>query len=209
MDNANELRRVRLATGRLEAYVRDLLTRPEIARLPYHNLEHSLDVAVTAASLAQEEGFAKREQLYCTAAGYLHDIGYLVRPEHNEPVGARISARILPNFGYLPTEAAYISHLILGTDYTKPPVSHGQKVLRDADHRNLGSEDFLERNEAYRREVGKPADAGWYSFSLGLLQNYRYFTVAARRRYGTRKTQNARMLAAFMEREGMSPWHGR
>ena len=187
------------ANGRLKESIERILSRTEITRLDYHNLEHSLDVAATACAFAKSEGLDKRTQCLLEAAGYVHDTGYLLQYEHNEIWGARIARRLLPRLGYTRAEARTIALLVLATDLRRTPESVEEKVLRDADLRNLGDIDFVQKNEALCREIGMAQDRRWYEGSLRFLESQRYLTATAARLLESGKAAHAQELRQMLD----------
>jgi len=171
-------------------YVLQTFPRTKIADLPYHNLFHTLDVVNTTQQLAQDEGVNESELEYLVAAAYLHDVGHIFQSKRHEKIGAKYIRSILRGFGYNNKEEKYISQLVEATELSHTPTTLSEKILRDADIRNLGDNDFWQANEAVRQELDFPQTKFWYNWSLVFMQNVQYHTKTAQKRYNAKLMQN-------------------
>lgn len=182
---------------RVDQHARTLLAQlPK--NLTYHNPDHTLHpehgvVAVTR-KLATLEHLTPHENELTTVAAYYHDTGYLEQYHHNEPISARIATNTLPHLGYTPEETKIISDAILTTKNPTKPKNKLEAVLCDADVDNLGRDDFFEKNEAVRNELGITDVEQWYRDTITFLMNHHYYTDTAKKLRDEKKQKNLDQL---------------
>lgn len=153
----------------------------------YHDIEHTRRVSAWAKRLGVDERVSSREASLLCVAGLLHDTGYVVRYDSNEPEGARIAGEWLAKDGCTPAEISVVQSLILATSMPQQPVTKLQQIMCDADLADLGLPDQAERGNLLRREWeaivkgNKYADREWIELQLKFLGSHSYFTDAAQR----------------------------
>ncbi len=173
--------------------------------LTYHSAAHTIDVLQETVRFAVHDGLSSREcELLAVAAAY-HDAGFLVQPVDNELIGAdRASEAMRKAGGFTEEEIAQVRSMILDTklDVTGEGVQHPSSSLAgyllDADLGNLGRNDFWEKSELYRKELGAPAE-NFFGTAEQLLERHSYHTPAARELRNDQKLLN---LIKLRERRG-------
>jgi class 3 adenylate cyclase len=147
----------------------------------YHNTAHTLDVLEATERIAKNEGVTDEETLLLlrTAALY-HDCGFLEQYANNEPVGARIAADMLPEFGYSPAQIERVKRMIMATVLSAVPVTPEEKIVKDADLDYLGRDDYkllsLRLKQEWEHQEMHKTMPEWYSIQVSFLTNHRYFT---------------------------------
>ena len=186
---------------RVEKQATDLLYQLP-PNLLYHNAEHTLHPELGVASMANKlsllEQISDQERELVVTAAYLHDIGYLTQPHKNEPIAAKIAGETLPAFGYTMPEVAYVQNLILATEVPTNPRNHLERILCDADVDNVGRDDFLDLNEALRKEIGANDQLDWYKRSIRFLEGHQFYTPSARALRDEGKQANLQKLYALV-----------
>jgi len=164
--------------GRIEkaAYVAWRLS----SRLPYHNFHHAVDVYSAANVLAHMENAGQEDRFLLKTVALFHDVLFRVGYNYNEEVSARWAKRCLPHLGYSPEQTEKAARLILATKLPTHPENLLEQILCDADVDNLGREDFFDRGEALRTELGAEPGIKWQEAQLKFLGSHRYYTVSAR-----------------------------
>ena len=104
--------------------------------------------------------------------------------------------------GYTEKQIDVISRIILATQFPHTPKTNLEEIMCDADLDNLGREDFYEKSELLRRELGAQGVAKsprqWYEGLLPFLEQHRYFTQAARQLRQERKEQYMREIKELL-----------
>lgn len=185
---------------KVDAYVRQLLKEKLPKNLLYHNADHTLHpiqgVISVADMLAREEGISKDKRELVVTAAYLHDTGFVKRPYANEEIGVEIAYEVLPGFGYAPQELRKIAGMILATAILSgaKPKTQLEMILCDADSDNLGRDDFFEKGELYRKELGIEDAIKWYEHSIKFLEGHQFYTTSAQRLRNAKKAENLAKL---------------
>jgi uncharacterized protein len=185
--------------ARAKAYVLARLGAELPENLYYHGIHHTRDDVLPAAArlAALADLDAEGELLFLTAALY-HDVGYVDRYAHNEPVGARIAAATLPQFGYSAAQIRRVEAMILATQMPQAPNSFAEALMCDADLDSLGREDYLGTSYNLRAELAEhgtriPLPA-WYWRQHHFLRQHTYFTEVAHALRDAGKAKNVALL---------------
>lgn len=163
--------------------------------LHFHDLEHTLSVTRTALAIGQAMGCTPEELMLLEVAALFHDTGYLRLHAGHEDESASMAATFLRREGVAERDVDRVRRLILATRYDASPRSTLQRILRDADSAKAGQVDFDEWSERLRRELEhvreRPlSDAEWAAENLAYLENHRFHTEHARKRYGRQRRLN-------------------
>ena len=186
------------ALQRLEEALSPLLT--------YHSVAHTRDDVLPAAKrLAALENVEGEDLNLLLTAAWYHDIGYVETPaENHEAVGIRISAQVLPRYGFGLAQIRIIGGLVEATRLPQSPATHLEEIMADADLDLLGRDDFWSLNQALRAEMaalGKPTtDEEWYTGQLAFLQAHRYFTASAIRLRAAGKQRHVEAMIELLEK---------
>jgi predicted metal-dependent HD superfamily phosphohydrolase len=197
----------------------------EKQNLKYHGPNHSWRVFQHAILFALHEGHAAREVFKVAVAAALHDIGFSVRPVHNEPVAAQYAAVILEQQRQAPdqtttSEIADIQQMILNT-YTPcnetgrliPPIPQNKLAacLIDADFSNLGSPEFFEwsgllfseltgeREKPLTLIIDSTKGRRFADVTRLLLHDFNYTTQGAQKLLGPTKDRNEELLLSLLK----------
>ena len=183
----------------------ELLARELPGSLVYHSLSHTQDVLDEALRFGVTDTLSPRELELLAIAAACHDVGFVSTPLSNETVGAAFAReRMEQHGGYTESEVALVERMILDTALvTNDEVPHQvastrlSRYLLDGDLGNLGREDFFEKGELLRRELGVEVDTFWRD-SLAFLTAHRWHTAAARTLRQERKDRNVQDLRAMI-----------
>ncbi len=163
-----------------ERFILAKLKKELSPKLHYHSLNHSKDVTRQAERIAIGEGITDEDLFLLKSAASFHDAGFIEQYERNEPIGARMAAEILPNFGYTEAHIDRIRELIFVTQVPHKPKNNLEEIICDADLDYLGRDDFHEIADRLRRELrehGKiDSDRKWDEMQVSFLTKHRYFT---------------------------------
>ncbi len=161
-------------------------------RLPstvyYHTLEHSEDVLVEAMLFGSEDGLDERSLHLLAIGAAFHDTGFIDAAKENEALGASLAIEAMQKQGgYSKSEQTSVRSMILDTalhqtesGMCQVPTTVLSRYLCDADVSNLGRDDFFERGESFRRELGMPSPE-FMRMTLSFLESHQWHTPAAQR----------------------------
>lgn len=187
-----------------ERFILAKLKKELSPKLHYHSYIHSKDVTRQVERIAIEEGITDEDLFLLKSAASYHDAGFVEQYEHNEPIGARMAAEILPRFGYSEAHIQRIKELIFVTEVPHHPQNKLEEIICDADLDYLGRDDFHEIADRLRRELreyGKiNSDRKWDEMQVIFLEKHRYFTETALRTRLEKKKQNIEEIKQRLER---------
>lgn len=185
----------------VEAEVLRILEEQLPKNLYYHSVEHTREVIQAVEHLSLCEGVRDEGLFLLKTAALFHDLGFTQQYEHNEPIGAAMAQKILPDFGYSELHIETVKELIFATEVPHKPVNKMQEIMCDADLDYLGTDDFEAISQKLKHELmekGKiTSDRHWDEVQVPFLENHRYFTPTAIASRGPKKEEN---LAAVRQR---------
>jgi len=157
----DEVRRHPIVSGTLALLARDL---PK--ELSYHALPHTEDVISEAIRFAVTDNLAPREIELLAIAAACHDFGFVKSPVLNEPIGAAHAREQMERSGgYSSEEINLVERMILDTALVDTgngprqiPSTDLSRYLLDADLSNFGRDDFFDKGELQRKELGQDQD---------------------------------------------------
>jgi len=173
-------------------------------KLHYHSIEHTRDVVQAVERLALSENVTDEGLFLLKTAASYHDAGFIEQYEKNEPVGARLSAEILPKYGYTQEHIDIIKELIYVTSVPHKPKNLIEEIICDADLDYLGRDDFHEIADRLRKELreqGKlDSDRKWDEIQVNFLMQHKYFTKTAKATRDEKKLKNLQEIKDRLER---------
>jgi predicted metal-dependent HD superfamily phosphohydrolase len=178
---------------------------PSILR--YHSFGHTLEVLRDAIEFALIDKLSERNLELLALAAVTHDAGFIHSRIDNEPLGAKYAREIMERMGgYSSEEIELVEQMVLDTalvrvdgDLKQVPNTELSKYLLDADLGNFGRDDFFEKSELQRAELGDEL----YRFrlkTLSLLSAHVWHTNAAKVTRQRKKDENISKLKALIER---------
>lgn len=188
-----------------ERFILSKLKKELSPKLHYHSYDHSKDVTRQAERIAIGEGITDEDLFLLKSAASYHDAGFVEQYDKNEPIGARMAAEILPNFGYTKAHIERIKELIYVTQIPHQPKNKLEEIICDADLDYLGRDDFHEIADRLRLELkehGKiDSDRQWDEIQVSFLTQHRYFTRTSIETRKAKKMQNLEEIKARLERD--------
>lgn len=163
--------------------------------LYYHGIHHTVtDVISAVRKHALAANINGDELLLLETAAYYHDCGYLKQYYFNEPIAVKITADVLPGFGYSSGQIETVGRIIMATQLPQKPTGFLDEIMCDADLDSLGRDDFFITSHCLRLELaayGQPTNIHeWYEKQLAFLQSHTYFTEIAREARDAGKKRN-------------------
>jgi predicted metal-dependent HD superfamily phosphohydrolase len=178
-----------------------LLVRELPVSLLYHAAPHTEDVLDEVVRFAMTDHRGARELELLAIAAACHDVGFITSPVSNEPLGAAFAReRMEMHGGFTPEEIVLVERMILDTALVPTAAGPRQiastelsRYLLDADLSNLGRDDFFDKGELQRKELGQDVEI-FKRNTLALLTAHRWLTEAGRTLREERKKENVRLL---------------
>lgn len=152
----------------------------------YHTPAHTLDVMISAESIAVNEGITDEKQLgMLRLATLFHDTGYLVSKTEHERFSCDIARKELAQLITDPAEMEEICELIMATMIPQKAKSKLAMIICDADLDYLGRKDYYEIAEMLKNEFKQQgfikSDAQWFRMQIDFMKSHTYFTNTSRR----------------------------
>lgn len=182
-----------------EDHVKALLSEGLTNDHRYHNLAHTLSVREACEILSIKSGIPedRREVLLLTAL--LHDTGFVRQYLDHESASQDIAGEWLGKQGYPNDRLKEVLQLIDATRPEKPATSLEEKIIKDADLNNVGSDGYLQVTDNLRHEwqvfLGKEqSEMEWYNENINFLKEHQFLTPAALELYSAQKDANLKMM---------------
>jgi predicted metal-dependent HD superfamily phosphohydrolase len=183
-----------------------ILQRELPATLRYHSFAHTLEVLRDVIEFALIDKLPARDIELLALAAVTHDAGFIHTRTDNETIGARYAREIMIKAGeYSEKEIQLVERMILDTalvrvDGSLRQVPHTElsKYLLDADLGNFGRDDFFEKSELQREELGE-AVSPFRVKTLSLLSAHTWLTNAAKTTRQHKKDENVAKLKTLIE----------
>lgn len=173
--------------------------------LTYHALSHTEDVIAETIRFGVTDQLLPRQLELLAIAAACHDLGFVKSPVMNEPIGAAYAREQMERHGgYTAEEIGLVERMILDTALVDTgrgprqiPSTDLSRYLLDADLSNFGRDDFFDKGELQRKELGQDQDI-FRKNSYSLLNSHRWLTNAARSFRQKKKEQNLSMLKSMV-----------
>ena len=165
--------------GKVEKYCTELLSRPEIEKLPFHNLEHTKEVVQNVKYLCAAMDINPEETQTLVTAAWFHDTGFTESYNGHEEVSKRIAAQFLTQLGMKQEFMDTVSNAIEATKMPQTPTSTLAEILCDADIFHISNSHFFYRKLLLRKEWElfcdkKSSDCEWHKLNLEFLRNHHF-----------------------------------
>ncbi len=152
-----------------------------LENLYYHHYEHALSVMERSIYLATMEWCSQDEIEMLAIASLFHDTGFVIQYEDNEIYGAKIAKNYLKTILYPEDRICIIEKIILATTPEKKPTTLLEKIIKDADMDNLGTDDFFDVSEKLKHEREtikniKIKDPDWHHAALDVVEGHKFYT---------------------------------
>jgi predicted metal-dependent HD superfamily phosphohydrolase len=182
-----------------------MLSRELPTHLTYHTLVHTEDVLREAILFGVMDHLPSRQLELLAVAAACHDVGFIKSSGANEPIGAAFAReQMTSNGAYSPDEIVLVERMILDTALVETPEGPRQvpstelsRYLLDADLSNFGRDDFFERGELQRQELGQ--ELGLFrKNTLALIKAHRWLTPAGHALRQATKERNVATLESLV-----------
>lgn len=171
----------------------------------YHNYQHSVDVAQSAAAISSFYELHDQELIALYTAAYFHDSGYDQGSKGHEDRGKSYARAFLESESAPEADIVLVEGLIEATKPQITPQTLLQKVLKDADTSHVGSDHYWDRCSRVRQELlltqkGFMSEDEWVEFELQFIKSHQFITDAAYTLYQEKKKKNINRLKKYAKR---------
>ena len=183
---------------KVKNHIFDQMKRELPQDLFYHTIEHSHDVLQAAERIATMEGINEHDIILLKTAAVLHDSGFLIQYDANEPIGCDIARPLLHINGYECADILTVCNMIMATAIPQNPKNKLDEILCDADLDYLGRDDFYLISDKLRKELkayGRDfSDQEWLKVEIDFLEKHKYFTETSQKLRDPQKQKYIREL---------------
>lgn len=196
----------------VEKYVKKLMEENLPIHIYFHDFKHTQNVKNQAILLGEKMKLKAEDLEVLTLAALFHDTGFTVSYKRHEEESQAIASTYLKNKNYPDHKIKQVLQLVHVSRTNVAPASLMEKILVDADTSHLGQKKYRTVSELLWKERIKnlpdyqPSELDWRRENYAFLQNHNYYTKAAKKEYGERKSINLkkarkRLLKAEKKRE--------
>lgn len=189
-----------------KSFAEQVFSNKVFDKLPYHNLNHTLEVVNATRVIGEQSGLNDDEMESALLAAWLHDTGYIEGDKDHELKAALKAKDELTSWGASFKKVLEVTEAIKATKMPQQPESLVSKVVCDADLYHLASDEALEHGRRLREEwrllKGQDmTDEDWMRSSLEFMQEHRYHTPYGRAVLEKEKKGNIKKLKKLLDPE--------
>ncbi|WP_417886867.1 HD domain-containing protein [Zunongwangia sp.] len=167
--------------------------------LPYHNIQHTLEVFQFARKISDYENLSFEDKEVVSLASLFHDTGNGEIFNGHEKISAEKADCFLTSLGYSKEKIERVKSCIVATKMPQTPSSKLEEVICDADLAHLGSGSFINYNKRLRQEWNKCfnksySDIEWIENNIMFLESHTYFTSYGKDILQPKKMKNLELL---------------
>ena len=176
-------------------YSKKIILNSRCKDLPFHNLEHTLEVYKNLIKIGTYENIGYEELEPIIIAGLFHDTGNAFRFDGHEDVSATYAILYMEKNGYDEDFIEKVCGFIKATKIPQNPRNIYESIICDADLHHLGTESYQTKNKLLRREwqnfLGfEYSDEEWLILNIKFLQNHRFHSQYGRLKLEPQKQIN-------------------
>ncbi len=166
---------------RVEKYCTNLLSSPEIIRLPFHNLIHTQEVVQNVKNITTALNINDENRERLIIAAWFHDTGFTKTYKGHEDESKQIATKFLREEQLDEQPIQIIYNCIEATKMPQSPTTQLAEILCDADIFNISNLRFFYHKLLMRREWEvfcdmKVTDKEWHVLNLEFLQNFHFWS---------------------------------
>ncbi|MBU2945774.1 HD domain-containing protein [Zobellia uliginosa] len=191
--------------GNAKIYCKGLLTRSRCSSLPFHNIQHTMDVYEHVLKIGMYENRDLQELESVLLAALFHDTGNATVFAGHEKYSVTEASNFLLAQKCPPEKIDLIVSCIKATRMPQRPKGIYEEIICDADLFHLGTEQYQSKNNLLRKEWSKflhtvYSDADWYSMNIEFMEKHRFFTKYGKEILEPVKQKNLQQLKQYRKR---------
>ncbi len=166
----------------ISQYCTELLTTSKCRQLPFHNLEHTKEVAQNVNYLCTAMDVDPKQTNLLIIAAWFHDTGFSTCYNGHEESSQKIATDFLVKEGFSQIDINSVCNCIEATKMPQNPTTVIAEILCDADIFHISNSHFFYRKLLLRREWEifcnkKVSDLDWHKMNLEFLKKHHFRTV--------------------------------
>lgn len=189
-----------------EEYIRSLFKTHLNGDYSYHNFDHTHGVVKAALLIMEQEKTKPGDAALVLLAAWFHDAGITLSFDDHEAKGCMLAERFLRAHEVSEAHIGEIKDMIMATKLGSIPQKPLEKILKDADLYNLGSDEYFEvvfslkhENEVLRHTAIDMLD--WLKSCRKMIEDHQYFTLGAQTLFNEKKMENQEQIKQMIKTE--------
>lgn len=163
----------------VKEYCTQLINETRCSVMPYHNLEHTMNVYNNVQVIGQIEDLNVLEIEILRIAALFHDTGFAETYFGHEEVSIRNAHQFLTEKKYPEEIIEKVVDCIRATKMPQRPFSKLEKIMCDSDLFHLSSPDYILKSNFLKKELNlylelNITDEQWLEMNLNFLKQHKY-----------------------------------
>lgn len=156
-----------------------LINETRCCIMPYHNLEHTMNVYNNVQVIGKIEDLNVLEIEICSIAALFHDTGFAETYFDHEEISMRNARQFLTEKKYPEETIEKVIDCIRATKMPQRPFSKLEKVMCDSNLFHLSSPDYILKSNFLQQELNlylelNITDKQWLETNLNFLMEHKY-----------------------------------
>ncbi len=162
-----------------EQYCTKLLSTSKCKELPFHNLQHTLEVVQKVKHITAAMNINNKDTKLLVVAAWFHDTGFSKTYQNHEDQSKGIAREFLSELGVDTLSIEKICNYIEATKMPQNPTNKLAEILCDADIFHISNSHFYFRKLLLKREWEvfcdlHVTDKEWHELNLDFLENFNF-----------------------------------
>ncbi len=176
-------------------YCTELLSSSKCKELPFHNLQHTIEVVQNVKYLGAAIDINPQDSEIITIAAWFHDTGFSITYKGHEEESKNIATTFLKRQKVDIDFIKKVCNCIDATKIPQSPTTPIAEVLCDADIFHISNAHFFYRKLLLRREWelfcnNKVSDLEWHKLNLEFLKSHEFKTLFGKKTLLKGKQEN-------------------
>ncbi|WP_160128869.1 HD domain-containing protein [Kordia antarctica] len=177
----------------------DLLTHSRCKVLPFHSMQHTLEVYKNVQTIGKNENLNTEELEILKIAALFHDTGISIIYKGHEAISSKNAQIFLSYIEYPDKNIAQVMNCINATKMPQQPITKLERIICDADLLHLSSKNYMLKNELLRMEWKTHmdlifTDEDWLNLNLNFLTGHKYHTEYGKNILEEKKEKNIKLM---------------
>lgn len=189
---------------RVKAHCLDLLNNSRCKILPFHNIQHTLDVFENVQIIGEFEGIDENQMEILKIAALFHDTGVSETYNGHEDISTNNAILFLHKINYSENRIEHVVNCINATKMPQHPNYELERIMCDADLFHLSSPEYFAKNLLLRKEWSQYlsldfTDEQWETMNLNFFKTHEYKTTYGKQVLAQRKLVNMAKMEAMCQ----------